>query len=798
MSSLRWRFAWRDLWLHKGRTLAVILSIAIGVFTFGAILAAYNTMRTDMRINFLSIDPAHSVLHASLFDTDQADAVARMPQVAAAEGRSVTVVRFLKGGQERHDLQLIALDDYETNVIDRILPESGAWPPPKNAALVERNSIGLTGLAVGDQLQIELPNNRWRTLPIAGLVHDMNQPPAFMTGTPYVYVTRDTLEWLGLPRGMNRLHLRVATDGGDQAHISAVAQAAADKMERAGKTVFWVQVPKPGEHFAEQFMPTVLMILFSLGLLSVVLSGFLVVNVISAILTQHRRQIGVMKSIGARAGLIFRLYMRMVLTFGLAALLLAVPAGTLGGFIFSRFMASQLNFDLDRLRIAPWVLVLEAVIALLIPVAAALIPIRQTAQASVREAIQDSGLERGADTAKLDRAFVRMQEHLPLSRPARLSLRNTFRRRGRLARTLVPLALAGAMFMSVLSVRASLYRTLEDLLDRQGFDVQVQFRRPVHIPIVEHAAEIPGVTAAEAWTVRQGVPLHADGSEGDEVIVMALPPDTKLFRPQIVAGRWLDGADRRAVVVAESLRYKGVDIRPGQTLTLKIGGEETTWEIVGVNRIFQPPIGPRAVYVPQEELWRTLGGVRRVDTLRVLTVDDDPLTHARVSANLQEQLERAGVSIRSTRTATEDRRIFSQRFDLIAVIQLILAVMMAAVGGLGLSGTMSINVLERKREIGVMRAIGASTQSILRIFVLEGMVIGVLSWVMALLLAQVMARLMSLAVGWVFAKLPLLFVFDLAAPFLWLLLVVGVAAGASLAPAWNAARLRVAETLAYE
>ncbi len=798
MNSLRWRFAWRDLWLHKGRTLAVILSIAVGVFTFGAILGAFNTLRTDMRISFLAIDPAHAVLHLSPFDTEQAEAVARMPEIAAAEGRSVTVVRFLKGGQEWHDLQLIALDSYGENQVDRILPESGAWPPPKNAALVERNSLGLTGLAVGDELQIELPNNRRRSLSIAGLAHDMNQPPAFMTGIPYVYVTRDTLEWLGLPRAMNRLHLRVAADSGDQAQIATVAQAAADKLERAGETVYWVQVPKPGEHFAEQFLPTVLMILGALGLLAVVLSGFLVVNVVSAILTQHRRQIGVMKSIGARAGAISRLYMRMVLVFGLVALVLAVPLGTLAGFALSRFMAGQLNFDLDRIRVAPWILLLEAAAALLIPVMAALVPIRQTVQMSVREAIQDSGLERGPGAAKLDRTLVRMQEHLPLSRPARLSLRNTFRRRDRLARTLVPLALAGAMFMSVLSVRASLYRTLEDLLARQGFDVQVQFSRPAHIPVVEHAADIPGVTAAEAWTVRQGVPLHADGSQGDEVIVMALPPDTELFRPQIVAGRWLDSADRRAIVVAESLRYKGVDIRPGQTLTLKIGGEETTWEIVGVNRVFQPPIGPRAVYVPQEELWRALGGVRRVDTLRVLTVDDDPATHAYVSEELQRQLDRAGVAIRSTRTATEDRLIFGQRFDLIAVIQLIMAALLAAVGALGLLGAMTINVLERKREIGVMRAIGASTQSILRIFVMEGVVIGVLSWVMALLLAQVMARLFSLAVGWVFAKLPLLFVFDLAAPFLWLVLVMGVAAAASLAPAWNAARLRVAETLAYE
>ncbi len=129
---------------------------------------------------------------------------------------------------------------------------------------------------------------------------------------------------------------------------------------------------------------------------------------------------------------------------------------------------------------------------------------------------------------------------------------------------------------------------------------------------------------------------------------------------------------------------------------------------------------------------------------------------------------------------------------------MVMAFLLATVGSLGLVGTMSINVLERRREIGVLRAIGASTRSVLRIFVIEGVLIGVLSWAGALLLSQPLSRILSRIVGMTFAKLPLSYVFDLRAPLLWLIVVIAVSALASLAPARNAADLTVRETLTYE
>jgi putative ABC transport system permease protein len=259
------------------------------------------------------------------------ESIRRMPDVSLAEGRTSVTLRFWQRDSEAwHDVQLFMLADYEENQVNRVLPYQGVWPPPDRELLVERNSLFLTEAQIGDELLIETPDGRQRQVPIAGLTHDMNQAPAQITGVPYAYVNEETMDWLGQPRQYNELHLVVAEGRFDKPHILRVAQEATDKMERSGYTVFWTEVPEPGKHFVEEFLPTILLILTALGVLALVLSGFLVINVIAAILTQQTRQIGVMKAIGARTGSIAQLYLRMVLLFGLSALILAVPLAAMG------------------------------------------------------------------------------------------------------------------------------------------------------------------------------------------------------------------------------------------------------------------------------------------------------------------------------------------------------------------------------------------------------------------------------------------------------------------------------------
>jgi putative ABC transport system permease protein len=142
----------------------------------------------------------------------------------------------------------------------------------------------------------------------------------------------------------------------------------------------------------------------------------------------------------------------------------------------------------------------------------------------------------------------------------------------------------------------------------------------------------------------------------------------------------------------------------------------------------------------------------------------------------------------------ENRFIFS----IVVAFLVLMALLLAAVGGLGLTTTMSINVLERVREIGVLRAIGASNVSVRKIVLLEGIAIGFLSWMVGMLLSFPISRFMSEQLGLALIKVPLSYEYSILAAILWFFVLQIVAVIASLGPARNAVRLTIREVLAYE
>lgn len=128
---------------------------------------------------------------------------------------------------------------------------------------------------------------------------------------------------------------------------------------------------------------------------------------------------------------------------------------------------------------------------------------------------------------------------------------------------------------------------------------------------------------------------------------------------------------------------------------------------------------------------------------------------------------------------------------------LLVALIVAAVGAISLNGTLSISVLERRREIGVLRAIGATPGTIRSQFVIEGLVMGLLSWLIALLLSYPVGFATAQGIA---ATLRISVVFEYAwlGVWVWLVLATVIAIIASLSPAQQAIRTSVQESLAYE
>lgn len=801
----RWCKVWADLWGNKLRTVLVVLSIAIGVFAIGMVYSSRLMFARDLANSWISASPANATLYADPFDEELVQSVRSLHGVREAEGRRNVDLRVRNAGGEWRQMWLTAIPDYVKQKVNVVRPQSGAWPPGGGDVLLERSSLTELGVSQGASITVETPTGRKRSLKVTGVVYDPSQIPSIFSGLTYGYISMETLEKLDEFRQLNQVNFVVQPwvfQGTDTAPIEAIGRRAWSKLEQGDTTVFWLQVNKLGEHPMQPAINAMLMLLTVLGILSLCLGTFLLVNTVSSILTQQIRQVGIMKAIGARRGQILRMYLVLVAAYGVLALVVAAPLGALAANGVTAFIAKVFNFDSGGLELPPRVILLEGLVSILVPVLAALWPVWRGTGVTVREAVSDYGISGVEARSRIDRWVDAALERLKnLPRPVVLSLRNTFRRKGRLALTLLTLTIAGMVFMAVFTVRASLYLTFDQAMEYFHYDVAVGFTQSYRASRIEQEVmRVPGVKMAESWGWTSGRVLVDERKESEDeasknVFIMAPPVDTKMIQPKIITGRWLLQEDESALVVNTETLKDNPHLRVGELAVIKIGTRKLKFTVVG---IAQSTLTGPFVYAPYDWLTGAIQEAGRARSVQIVAESADPEQQSALGRALEEHLKKNGLRIQNVDITWEQRQRIRSQFDILTMFLLIMAVLLAVVGALGLMGTMGINVLERTREIGVMRAIGASSFSIGKVFVIEALCIGLLSWLAGTLLALPVAVLLSYQVGVLFLQSPLAFSFSFLGVGIWLALSVVLSVTASLLPAWNATRLSVRDVLSYE
>jgi putative ABC transport system permease protein len=265
--------------------------------------------------------------------------------------------------------------------------------------------------------------------------------------------------------------------------------------------------------------------------------------------------------------------------------------------------------------------------------------------------------------------------------------------------------------------------------------------------------------------------------------------------PAIVSGRYLVPEDENALVVPTAFLVDEPDLRLGGDVVMKVYGKERTFRIVGT---FVGTSYAQMFFANYAYLARITDRVGETDSLLAVTDTHDMNSVAAKSRLMEDQLKGAGMRVDTVSTMQTERAEAEVIFDAIVLLLLFMALLLALVGGLGLMGAMSINVLERTREIGVLRAIGASNRAVTQVFILEAVGIGVLSWITGAVLAIPMTQGLNAAVGGAMMGQPLTYAYSMQGLWSWLAVVSVLSVLASFIPARNAARLTVREVLAYE
>ena len=807
-----WRKAFRDFWHERARTALVVIAIALGISAFAAVLSSYAILTRELDQGYLATNPASAVLRVDSADDDLVKAILQNPEVSDAEPRRTISGQIKAGPVQWRNLILFVVHDYGNVRVSKLVPESGAWPPATGEILIERDAFQVAKANIGDAVTVKTANGVEQPLVISGSVHDVGQAQARMENIVYGYINLATLAQLGEEPRLNQLNILVAQNRFDENHIKRVVADVETLIKSRGHEVQRVEIPRPGKHPHSDLTGILLLGMSSFGLFVLVLSGILVINLLTAMMASQVRQIGVMKAIGGTHRQIAGIYFGQALFLGIAAVIVSVPLGILGSRALCRYMAFFLNFDINSFAVPFWVYLLVALVGIAAPMIAAAYPVWRGTATPVRVALSDFGLSQANFGASaFDRALARIGGTFSL---IALAIRNSFRRRARLVLTLLTLSAGGLFFLSALNIRASMLNTLDRMFGARKFDLTVSFSNPYEFEKIQKAvSNTPGVTHAEGWFGAEASLIdhgssntttepHANGglhggggpSEVNRFTIMALPADTQLLDFEIIEGRRLTPQDTNAIVINNALAGREPKLHVGDDVVLRIGPAEATWRVVGVTR---EAFSPGAVgYIPLSFIQKQHPGM--TNNLRLALKNTDPESIASVKEDLDRNLEQQGVRARGSTSKADTRFGFDQHMLMIYVFLIVMSAIVGGVGGLGLMTTMSLNVLERRREMGVMRALGATPRIVWLMIVAEGIVIGLLSWTIAALLAWPISKATGDFMVQVMFRSGLDFTFEPLGLVIWLLVSISLSGLASFLPAWKASRITVREALAYE
>src|ERR1700752_1235275 len=387
-----WRKAFRDFWQERARTALVVLAIALGISAFAAVLSSYAILTRELDRGYLETNPASAVLRVDSADDDLVKAIRQNPEVSDAEPRRTISGQIKSGPVQWRNLVLFVVHDYANIRVSKLVPEDGAWPPATGEILIERDAFQVAKASIGDTVIVKTANGVEQPLVISGRVHDVGQAQARMENIVYGYITLDTLARLGEEPSLDQLRILVRDNRLNEKHIQEVTTNVKNLLEARGHQVSRVEIPKPGKHPHSDIMGVLLLSMSSFGIFVLILSGILVVNLLTGMMATEVRQIGVMKAIGATRWQITQIYFGQALLLGLAAILVALPLGYLAARALCDYMSIFLNFDINSYDVPFWVYLLVGVIGIVAPLLAASYPVLRGSSISVHAALSDPGI----------------------------------------------------------------------------------------------------------------------------------------------------------------------------------------------------------------------------------------------------------------------------------------------------------------------------------------------------------------------------------------------------------------------
>ena len=694
-----------DLLENLSRTVLVIVAIALGILGTGLILNCYAITNREMDASYINTTPASFSMCVDSTDDTLLTSLKANKDIAELETRRMLIGRTGTNEDSWFKLQLYVVKDFEHLKLNTFTSSTGTNIPKEGEILLENTSLSVVDHVIGDSLNIKLPLTTTSKLTIAGSVQADGTNPAWMHSMVYGYISEETFKMLGSPSTENELLFLVSGDAYDKSYIENVAVNAKKLCEDRGFTVSNIIIPIPGRHPNANQMNSVILLFQTFGILSLLLSGILVINIISAMLKGQIRQIAIMKSIGATTHQIVGMYYSLVLILGIVALVFAMPMAAFISRPMADFLTNLLVFSIKDYSIPLWAYGIQIAVGILIPVLAATYPILKGCMNPVNDGLHELGLNKSK--SRKSPVNHNISKFHPKSNIFILSIRNTFRKPGRLFFTIATLTIGGATLMTTLNLKVSLENTFKKDINTINCDTQFTFSK--------------------------------NYSNGEIQKIL----DTI---PEIASAKYL-------TTTYTAMSYENTDL-------IKYNASDVL----------------------------TIANITHVDGA------DLKGTYQKTEKAFSE----AGIDVLNSTTIDDVEAIYNNHMLTIASILTGASVLVIIVGIMGLISTSGINIIERMREIGIMRSFGASALNIRLIIIYENLITGIVSWIFAIILAIPLSIFLGNYFGNTFLSKPLVNTFSLLGVAIWFGLIIIINVFVSIIAAQKAIKLPVNQVLIYE
>lgn len=795
-----------DVTRRKGRTLMVVLGIFIGVLGLTGVNFIQQTIFSAFSYSVGSAaNSPDIVLNVNRLNTALTATLAAVSNVQAVQMQSNFDTQWQVSAVPGHvPISIVGYPDLQHVPITPFQLTSGRYPGA-GEVLLEYGDQDLQSVSISDTVTVDTSKTTTTTLRVVGFVRTQGLQSPDGSGVARAYMSEAAItQAFGalVPAPHSRdpqLQYTIAFKVHNASQVNATADALAQTLRANQVTVLNVGVNSPFNQQVLKAVDGVFTLLILLAILAVVLSGLLILNTVTTLIAEQTPIIGTMKAVGGTRRTILRGYLVSVVMYSALGTLPALVLSLVLGYPLAVYLASTIPLDVGPFTVVPWVVVLGLVVGFGVPLLAALLPLWIGTRITVRDALSAYGVSAGQGRSLIGNLARRLTW---VSQTTWLGLRSVFRKRWRAALTLLTLTLAGTTFLVVQTASASTSQTIASAYASYHYDVDAGIYAP-NSPLVAQISALPNVQRIERFREWYQVdsrwgPLH----------VLGFQQNTQLYQPQIISGRWFSPSDTNAVLLNEEAA-SATGLKVGDTLTLSTGNQSArsnqptqatpaTWTIIGIVHQPMDDLGEIGTVITSVENVNRLVGDPANFTPELLVQARDHSQSAVDTLTTQIDHLVNGGSDGPGRVETIQQLIQrrQQSWYIFYALLYSVALIVGTAGVLGLANALAASVLERRREIGLLRSMGGSAWRVARVFWVEGLALGGISWCLGALLGlplayafvQLMDKLV-LRVDFVIA--PSAFLVMLAA-------VLVISTLASIVPALRASRVRIADMLRYE